>query len=424
MQGAVLQQDATMSTVNAFVAPNPPASRLHAVSVHDAPRMAASEEGNAAPISVECASGARLLEIESAWRDLVARAHEPNVFMDPALIHVAERQLSRRCATLLAWRGETLLGLWAFSIGAPALLPAPMLSAPAIPYGYLATPVIDRDGDEDVLQAMLEFIARDPSLPKTIALDPIRMDGPTMRALVHVLQARGVAPCVLAQAQRPLLQSELDGKQYFEKALSSASRKKLRQHRRRLEEKGKLELEVWNTPEAVAQAFEDFLRLEAAGWKGRRGTALLCDRAEAAFVRGMVAALAERGDAAAHALYLDRKPVSMQIVLRAGPAAFTWKTAYDEALHDFSPGMLLLEDYTKAFLADDGIAYVDSCAYDDSSFMSAWSERQAIAQIWIDARRGGSLGFRALCRLQKAYLTLRAVAKDGYLSWRRKWKKH
>jgi CelD/BcsL family acetyltransferase involved in cellulose biosynthesis len=136
----------------------------------------------------------------------------------------------------------------------------------------------------------------------------------------------------------------------------------------------------------------------------------------------MVAGLAQRGEASVHALYLDGKPVAMQTVLRAGSTAFTWKTAYDEVMHDYSPGMLLLEDYTKAFLADARIARVDSCAYDESSFMAAWRERQAIAQVWIDARRGGSPGFGALCRLQKAVLRLRASAKQHYLSWRRKWK--
>jgi len=413
-----LQPDVTMSAVNAFVAPNTPAPRLQPAPARGASRQVREE---AAPISVECASGARLLDIEPAWRALVERAHEPNVFMDPALIHIAERQLSRRCITLLAWRGEKLVGLWAFSLSAPALLPVPMMSAPAIPYGYLATPVIDRDDDDGVLEAMLDFVARDPRLPKSIALDPIRLDGPTMQALTAVLHARGSAPFVLTQARRPTLESELDGKQYFEKALSSASRKKLRQHRRRLEEKGTLEHKIWTAPQG--QAFEDFLRLEAAGWKGRRGTALLCSATEAAFARGLVAALAERGNALVHALYLNGKPVSMQIVLRAGAAAFTWKTAYDEALQDYSPGMLLLEDYTKAFLADKSIAYVDSCAFDETGFMSAWSERRAIAQVWIDARRGSSLGFQMHCRMQKAFLTLRAVAKEGYLSWRRKWKK-
>ena len=139
----------------------------------------------------------------------------------------------------------------------------------------------------------------------------------------------------------------------------------------------------------------------------------------------MVATLARRGEASVHALYLDGKPVSMQIVLRAGAVAFTWKTAYDEAMHDFSPGMLLLEDYTKAFLADDSIARVDSCAFDESGFMAAWSERQEIAQVWIDARpRRLAALCRALPRAERRFSSLRAVAKQRYLSWRRKWKKN
>ena len=63
--------------------------------------------------------------------------------------------------------------------------------------------------------------------------------------------------------------------------------------------------------------------------------------------------------------------------------------------------MLLLEDYTAAFLQDKSIAFVDSCSFDDSGFMSAWSERQPVADLWIDARRGGSLTFRVLCGLQR-----------------------
>ena len=125
----------------------------------------------------------------------------------------------------------------------------------------------------------------------------------------------------------------------------------------------------------------------------------------------MIVALAARGEACIHSLTLDGKPVSMQLVLRAGPAAFTWKTAYDEAERDFSPGMLLLEDYTAAFLADPGISHVDSCAYDETSFMGAWSERQAIATLWFDATPGGSAAFTLLTRLQRAYLRARGAAK-------------
>ena len=422
-----------MSTVNAFVAAKSYAPAADIAFGQGAPRVAveAGAGAQAAPIVVECAVGARLSEIEPDWQYLVTRAHEPNVFMSPAVIRAAQAHLAdHRYVTLLAWQNDgeakTLVGLWGFAVGsAPhSILPLRVLLSPPVPHGYLATPVVDRAAADGALRAMLDFVARASDLPKTLVLDPIRTDGPTMQALERVLRARGTAPFAVVQARRPVLASGLDGTAYFEKALSSGSRKKLRQQRRRLAEKGALTLDVCDAPDAVGQAFDEFLTLEAAGWKGQRGTALTCNPAEAAFARAMVADLARSGAASVHALHLDGKPVSTQIVLRAGPVAFTWKTAYDEAMHDFSPGMLLLEDYTKAFLADAQIARVDSCAFDESGFMAAWSERQDIAQMWIDARSGDSWRFVVLCRLQKALLGLRAAAKQKYLSWRRKWKRN
>ena len=244
-------------------------------------------------------------------------------------------------------------------------------------------------------------------------------DGPTYDALMRVLARRESAPCVFEQSRRPKLASELDGKAYLEQSVSSSTRKKLRQHRRRLSEQGALTTVIVSEPKAVRAALEEFLTLEASGWKGRQGTALLNDEADAAFMRGAVGALAERERASIHSLYLDGKPVSMQIVVRSGAAAFTWKTTYDEALHDFSPGALLFEDYTTTLLMDKSVAFVDSCSFDDSGFMSAWTERQPIAELWIDARRGGSLEFRALSGLQKSYLDVRRAAKAAYLKWQK-----
>ena len=383
-----------------------------------------------ATVTVERADGARLAEIESDWRDLVARTCEPNVFMAPAMLRSAERHCaSGGIVSLLAWqRGSDrnkLVGIWAFAVAAPAQSPLPckVLCAPAVPHGYLGTPVLDEAFATETLGAILDFIAGDRSLPKIIALDPVAADGRAMNALGRVLRARGTAPYAVAVGERPVLQSDLEVKQYFERALSSASRKKLRQHRRRLEEKGALAVMRVDTPDSVVKAFDEFLALEAAGWKGRRGSALACAPADAQFAKDMVAALARRGEAAIYALSLAGKPISMQVVLRSGAIAYTWKTAYDETYADFSPGMLLLEEYTKAFLTDKTIARVDSCAYDTSSFMAAWSERQAIAQVWIDARRGGTLAFVTLSRLQRAYLRLRAAAKDLHRAGRRLWKR-
>jgi CelD/BcsL family acetyltransferase involved in cellulose biosynthesis len=377
-------------------------------------------------VSIEVACAGRLADVRADWTDLLSRAAEPNVFMDPALTaaaHDADPDGGHRA--LLAWTSldgcKRLVGLWAFSVGRPrrSMLPLPVMRAPAFSHSYLATPVIDRDRLDETLDAMLDGIAESHVLPKIVSLDTMGTGGATYAALVRVLAARGTGPCVFEEVQRPRLASELDGKAYLEKALSSSTRKKLRQHRRKLSEKGTLTSSITTEAEAVRKAVEEFLAMEAAGWKGRQGTALASNQADAAFMRGAMAALAEHGSAAVHSIHLDGKPVSMQIVGRAGAAAFTWKTAYDEAFHDFSPGMLLLEDYTAAFLADKSISFVDSCAFDDNSFMSAWQERQTVADIWIDARHGGSLEFRALGGLQKAYREARAAAKAAYLKWQK-----
>jgi CelD/BcsL family acetyltransferase involved in cellulose biosynthesis len=393
-----------------------------------APLALLSPSGEAATdIAIEIATGQRLAEIEADWSELLGRALEPNVFMDPALVRSAEQYFPKSpYVTLLAWRlvGNTneLVGVWFLAIGRPprSLTLMPTLMAPAVPHAYLATPVIDRHAGDAVLEAMLDYIERSAVLPKVVVLDPMAVSGQTMQSLSRVLQARKSVPLILGEAQRPLLISELDGKQYLEKSQSSSTRKKLRQHRRRLEEKGRLELKIWNEPEAVRKAFEEFVQLENSGWKGQRGTAIACAAAEAAFSQAMVAALAERGRAIVYALYLDGVPISMQVVLRAGATIFTWKTAYAEAFQDFSPGMLLLEDYTRDFLTDRTVHCVNSCAYDDRSYMAAWTERQMIAQVWLDARRGSSFRFFLACRLQKAFFAARQMAKEFHGSLRRR----
>ena len=402
--------------------------RSHDVSA--AARASAIFQRVTQSVAVEIVDGARLADLHVAWTELLARADAPNVFMDPALVAVADAaDPSTQHRALLAWKHidgrRQLAGIWTFAIAhaRKSPLPARFLSAPAFAHGYLATPVIDRHCLDETLDAMLDAIAGDANLPKIVALDMMGADGATYDALMRVLEQRDSAPCVFEQSKRPKLVSDLDGKTYLEKAVSSSTRKKLRQHRRRLSEKGALTSVVVTEAAGVRKAFEEFLAMEAAGWKGKNGTALLSNPAEAAFMRGAIAALADHHSAAIHSLYLDGKPVSMQIVGRAGGTAFTWKTAYDERFQDFSPGMLLLEDYTAAFLADKTIATVDSCSLDDTGFMSAWTDRQAVADLWIDARRGGSLEFRILSILQRTYRNLRATAKDTYLNWRQRQKK-
>ena len=375
-------------------------------------------------VAVDILRGERLrqLDLQPYWQDLVTRAETPNVFMSPAVI-AAAAAVDPDLVALAAWQpaagGPRLAGLWVFSIGRPNRSPLPIrvLRAPPIDHAYLSSPVIDRDVAEITFGAMLDAVANAPDLPKIVALDALSAEPAARDALMRVPAARGYAVHTFTSGERPMLASGLDAKSYFEAALSASSRKKLRQYRRRLGEKGRLETRHLTAPESVCAAFEQFLALEAQGWKGRAGTALVSSANDAAVARTMVAALAREGAASIFALELDGRPVSMQVVLRAGSIAFTWKTTYDEAFGDFSPGMLLLEDYTAALLEDRQVGAVDSCAFDANSYMGTWMERRHVADVWIGV--GPNSQFRLATQLQSAFLRVRATAKTLYLRARK-----
>jgi len=377
-------------------------------------------------VSVEVAEAGVLGGLDAAWRDLLSRAAERNPFMDPALLQAsAAAYPDLRQHVLLAWdKGESgrLAGVWGFCVRrAPrALLPVEVSRTPAFPHGFLGTPVIDRVMLEPVLAAMLDRIASMPDCPNQIAVDMMDLDGATMAALTRVTAERGNAPVVLEERARPLLQSGEEPEAYFKNAMSSSSRKKLRQMRNKLSREGDLTSEIVTEPQAVSRALEEFLTLEASGWKKENGTALLCDDADARFFRAGFVALAEAGRAQIHALRLDGKPVAMQIVARSGPAASTWKTAYDEAYAGFSPGSLLFVDYTTAFLEDGAIETVDSCAEDDSGYMAMWTGRKRVGDVRITATRGASPAFRLTGAVELGFRAVRRRAKRLYLDFKQK----
>jgi hypothetical protein len=86
--------------------------------------------------------------------------------------------------------------------------------------------------------------------------------------------------------------------------------------------------------------------------------------------------------------------------LVAAPGAFSFKTAYDETLARFSPGVLLQRE-NLALLARDDIAWADSCAAPDHPMIERiWREKREIVRVSVAiggrARRAAAaLLFRA-----------------------------
>lgn len=349
-----------------------------------------SELSNARPprrLSVYPASAG--FDLVDELDHLCARTIEPNVFFNPRFLAPAMPRLEDREVRFAVIRDENNLRsrlrlLMPYSIERPSLpLGTTIMRVWSSPFGPLGTPLLDQDDPVGVLEDFLSMLARPHlKLPKVLVLPDMRLDGPAAQLIRTVALGQNLPLQVTNEMERPFLDSEQDGKSYFEEGLSAHHRREFRRLRRRLGDQGELTSNVARQPDEVRRAFEDFLALEASGWKGRERTAMTIDRFRAAFAREAVNRLSEQDHCRIHTMQLDGRTIASLIVFVESGIAYTWKTAYDEAYRNWSPGTLMMLDVTEQHLEDPNIMATDSCAAPDHPVMS---------RLWRERRRMGTL---------------------------------
>jgi len=370
--------------------------------------LAEMKHGRSAPSQVEAIGSMRLprklaIYPASAGFDMIeelehlcARSIEPNVFFNPRFLAPAMPRLEDREVRLAVIRDgdeerSRLRLLVPFSVEKPSIpLGVPVMRTWASPFGPLGTPLIDRDDPAGVIDDLFSILARPHlRLPRVFVLPDVRMDGPFAAMLRSLAESRGLPLTTTNEVERPFLQSTLDGEAYLRAALRSHHLREFRRLRRRLGDLGRLEHVVARSPEEVRVGVEAFLTLEASGWKGKQRSAMVVDRYRAAFAREAVNGLAERDLSRVHLLTLDGKIIACLVVFVENGVAYTWKTAYDEAYAQYSPGTLLMIDVTASHLEDPNITATDSCAVPDHPIMSRlWMEHRPIGTFVVGLTPG------------------------------------
>jgi CelD/BcsL family acetyltransferase involved in cellulose biosynthesis len=367
-------------------------------------------------LAVERRPLAALGDIVEPWRDLAARAAEPNVFYDPDFALAAAPVFGRWVEAMLVWSADPprrLLGLFPFTISRRRYgLKLPLLVGWTHRFAPLGTPLVDRDACTEAIAAFLDHMAGDEALPKRLLLPLLNETGPVARALQTALPDRGGVRAPFGRHCRAVLRPGADRAGYIERAIGAKRRKELRRQRRRLAEMGPLSFALASAPDEVAAALQDFLALEAGGWKGRAGTALAQDADVRRFVEAAIGALAARGAVQVARLSCRSRPIACVLTLMSGNVAWSWKVAYDESFAAFSPGVQAFLDLTEALLANNELADVDSCAVADHPMIDhLWRERLSLGDWLIDLR--GGVAFALSCRLEAARRKLARQLRDA-----------
>ncbi len=261
---------------------------------------------------------------------------------------------------------------------------------------FCGQPLVARGMERVFWRAVLDWCDANKADGLFLHLLQIPASGPLHDALQAETAAQGRPAATVLEEWRALIATQASPEDYLAASLTGKKRKELRRQYRRLAEIGTLEFERCRSADDIAAWTDAFLALEAAGWKGRAGSALADDPAHSALFRNSLREAAGRGKLERLTLLLDNRPIAMLATFLTPPGAYAYKTAFDEAFARFSPGVLLQREAMN-LVADPAIEWIDSCAAPDHAMIDhIWRERRRMARHSIAI--GGPLR-RALFRL-------------------------
>jgi hypothetical protein len=240
-----------------------------------------------------------------------------------------------------AYLGERLVGvLPVIVIPHPVLgRRRPLLRTPVDVHTVSGDITLAQDCAPAAFKALLAEVGCEVPHHLGIELRAVRNNSPVWLALRD--RTSGYIVCNGLCRRYSFLDLKEGSKSYW--AGLSKMRQSLRRARRRLEQRGPISVELRTGFSAGEDFLWEFLALEASGWKGRMGTAILNDPNLVAFYTALVRNFANRGRLEWHGIRVGGRLVAGQLGVRCGMALILLKYAYDEDFAECSPGHLLTE---------------------------------------------------------------------------------
>lgn len=361
-----------------------------------------------------------LARLERDIAALASRAEEPNIFFDPLVLQAAWPRLNG----LLAKRGCWMACLWEtmgseqrrlrlflpIAVQRTGIMPQTVLQPLANEFMPIGTPLVDPETAGEACETLLQLLA-DPALklPHILDMTWMRSDGAVTRHLVAAAERLGLPNGASRKHDRAVLTAKDVGRVTSVRDVAGKkTAKEFARLNRRLEETAPVSFHIHTEQEAVLDAFEAFIGLELAGWKGRRATALYNHKKITAFSREISARLAVAGACEIVEMRHGTRVIASLILFGRGGDRVTWKIAFAEDLYKASPGQQVMIEATLALLKRQSFARADSLAVRDHPMINRlWPDRLAICDMTIALDAGEA---RALQRT--------IAAKERWDRWR------
>ena len=248
-----------------------------------------SEDGLTAQLLRPDADGQWAGDLVEEWSKLADSAIEPNVYYSPELLLPALKHLAsgQDVRIFLLWEGEagasSLLGLVPVCpsrrIGKA---PLPNIATWQHPLCYLGAPLVAH-GQSGAFWSHLRGAVAGAWWGGLLRIANFPLNGPLGTGLVQHCADAGVRDLRMRSRKRAFIRVPEDPEAYWQQQLTGKKRKELRRQRRRLADQGVLTFSLQRGESDLGRWLDDFMAVEASGWKAERGTAIRQSDAEQAY---------------------------------------------------------------------------------------------------------------------------------------------
>lgn len=339
------------------------------------------------------------------WRELAARALEPNPFYEPEYLLPLAEGLGQLDAVRLLVVSEATEWIACMPVHGERWHRIPLRSRASwrghLLYGLLGTPLIAADRAPEATAALVDGMMSGSRITYA-AFEWVPASGPVAALLATSLAGRRPDPIEFERFERAALRRRPEPT-YLLETLGSKRRRELRRQRRKLGEA--LEAEPLTVDRAGDDgAYGEFVALEAASPKSAGGTVLAATPGHAQFFKRMCRSFAELGRLQLLSLQAGRQTVASKCNLVAGDGIFCFKIAYDQRWAQLSPGIQLELDTLEIFHSRTSAAFMDSCADPKNKMINRlWPDRRELSTQVLPT--GGIAGRAAV----PALLAARAI---------------
>ena len=342
-----------------------------------------------------------LSDFVPAWEELAAAALEPNVFYEhwmllPALEAFGAGKDINIVLVLMhdphnPDAPAKLGGLFPLEqIPRHKKLMVSVLSLWQHAHCYVCTPLVRADAARECMVELFRWLRSGEAKASLLELRCISGDGRFHKLLVDLSNELGLRSCITDIFTRGLWRERNGSNTLSESAVPGDLRRRLRRKERRLSERGRVEHLAMRAEDDIGRWIDDFLRIEASGWKGQSGSALASSESGRRYFTEIATSAFRRGRLLMLGLNFNGRPIARRCAFAAGEGSFAFKTAYDEAFADFSPGAMLEMDSIRQLQTLLDVRWMDSCATADNLLVNRLSnDRKTIQSLTVG---GGALG--------------------------------